>query len=156
MAKATKEELSRKKRLAYTLYVDNGFEQKVIASVTGISEKSISLWKKKDKEEGIDWDADKAELKQGFDKERRRIKRHINNILDRIEKREEPDNVANSKEGDTINKLSDAAKKLITELTLSHKAEAGKQFVSYVQTVYGQARAVEVVDLWHEFLMGTS
>ena len=86
MAKATKEELSRKKRLAYTLYVDNGFEQKVIASVTGISEKSISLWKKKDKEEGIDWDADKTELKQGFDKERRRIKRHINNILDRIKK----------------------------------------------------------------------
>jgi hypothetical protein len=152
----TKEELQRKKQLAYTLYVENGFEQKVIANVTGISEKSISLWKKKDKESNIDWDADRIELKQGFDKERRRIKKHINNILDNIEAREDPYNVPSAPEGDTINKLSVSAKNLQTELSFAHKSETGKQFIAYIQQVHGQAKAIEIVDLWHEFLMGTS
>jgi len=152
----TKEELARKKRLAYTLYVENGFDQKVIASVTNISEKSISLWKKKDKESGIDWDEDQIELKQGFDKERKRLKKNINALLDKIEGRKTPDNVATSSEGDTLNKLADAAKKLQTELSFAHKSETGKQYIQYVQSTYGQTKAVEAVDLWHEFLMATS
>lgn len=152
----SKEEFQRKKQLAYTLYVENGFEQKVIASITSISEKSISLWKKKDKENNVDWDADRIELKQSFDKERRRLKKHLNTILENIESRETPFNVPTSAEGDTINKLSDAAKKLQTELSFAHKSEAGKHFVSYVQQVHGQAKAIEVVDLWHEFLMSTA
>jgi len=146
-----REEIERKKRLAYTLYVDNNLEQKVIADITGISEKSISKWKT----EG-GWEEDRNEERMGFEQQRRRIKRHINTVLDNVEKREEPDNVPNSKESDTINKLADAAKKLQTELSYAHKAETGKQFISYVQQIHGQAKAIEVVELWHEFLMATS
>lgn len=156
MAQNSKAELERKKQLAYTLFVENGFEQKVISSITGISEKSISLWKKKDKERNVDWDADRIELKQGFDKERRRLKKHLNTILTAIEDRVSPANVPTSQEGDTINKLADAAKKLQTELSFAHKSETGKQFIAYIQQLHGQAKAIEIVDLWHEFLMGTS
>lgn len=152
----TKEELSRKRKLAYTLYVDNSFDQKVIASITGISEKSISVWKKQDKEKGIDWDEDRSELKAGFDKERRRLKLHFNTLLDGIESRNPPLNVPNSAEGDTLNKLADAAKKLQTELSFTHKSETGKQFIGWVQQIHGQAKAIDIVDLWHEFLMSTS
>ena len=113
-ASGNKAEIERKKKLAYTLFVDNGFEQKVIASITGISEKGISQWKKKDKEIGIDWEADRIELKQGFDKERRRLKKHINTILDEVEKRVSPLNVPNSSEADSLNKLASAAEKLLT------------------------------------------
>jgi uncharacterized protein YjcR len=149
--KASKEELARKKRLAYTLYVDNGFEQKVISEITGISERSILNWKKDGK-----WEDDRQEERMGFERQRKRIKKHINNVLDIVEGREEPYNVPNSAEGDTINKLADAARKLQTELSFAHKSETGKQFISYIQQVHGQARAIEVVDLWHEFLMATS
>lgn len=149
--KPNRQEIDRKKRLAYTLFVENGFEQKVIAEITGISEKSITAWKK----DG-NWEEDRAEEKMGFDKQRKRIKRQINKILDHVENRPEPDNVPNSKESDNINKLADAAKKLQTELSFAHKSETGKQFISYIQQVHGQAKAVEVVDLWHEFLMATS
>src|SRR5581483_10047881 len=45
-AKPNRQEIDRKKRLAYTLFVENGFEQKIIAEITGISEKSITAWKK--------------------------------------------------------------------------------------------------------------
>jgi hypothetical protein len=151
--KNTKEEIARKKRLAYTLYVVNRFDQKVISEITGISERSISKWKT---ENGQDWDADREESNMGFEQERKRIRRQFNNILTIIEGRTAPDNVASSGETDRLNKLADAAKKLQIELSFQHKSEAGKQFVQYVQQTHGQARAIEAVELWHEYLMATA
>lgn len=147
----SKEELERKKRLAYMLYTENGYEQKLIAEITGISENSISQWKK-----AGEWDADKEESRMGFEQQRRRIRKQIDTMLTLIEKRPEPNNVPNSKEADTINKYADAAKKLQTELSFAHKSEAGKQFVQYVQNVHGQAKAIEAVELWHEYLIATT
>lgn len=149
--KNTKQDIERKKRLAYTLYVENGFEQKVIAEITGISEQSISAWKR-----AGNWDSDKEEARMGFEQQRRRIRRIIDTVLAKIEQRKEPDNVPNSKEFDGINKLADAVKKLQTELSYAHKAETGKQFILYIQSAYDQAKAIEIVDLWHEFLMATT
>lgn len=152
MAKSnTKEEIERKKRLAYTLYVENGFDQKVIAEITHISEKSISKWKIEGK-----WDADREEARMGFEPQRRRIRKHLDAMLTQIEEREPPANVPNSKEMDGINKMADAIKKLQTELSFQHKSESGKQFIQYVQSTHGQGKAIEVVELWHEFLMATA
>jgi hypothetical protein len=149
----TKEEILRKKRLAYTLYVDNGFEQKVIAEITGISEKSISKWKT---ENGSDWDADREEAKMGFENERKRIRKMFNALLTIIEERPHPNNTPNNSESDRLNKLADSVKKLQIELSFQHKSEAGKQFVQYVQRTHGQAKAIDVVELWHEYLMATA
>lgn len=146
-----KQELEQKKKLAYTLYVENGFEQKVIAGITGISEKSISNWKR----DG-NWEADREDAKMGIEQQRRRIRAQLQNMLEQIENRKPPENVPTSSEGDTINKLSAAVQKLSTELSFAHKAETGKQFVSHIQAVYGQDKAIEIVNLWHEFLMKTS
>ena len=148
--KTSKEDLERKKRLAYTLYVDNGFEQKVIADITGISERSISKWKIEGK-----WDDDKEEAQMDFQKQRKRIRRHIDTLLTNIEKRDPPNNIPTASEGDTLNKLADAVRKLQTELSYSHRVEAGKQFIRYIQEMYGQDKAIDVVKLWHEYLMAT-
>ncbi len=147
----TKSEIDNKKKLAWTLYVENGFEQKVISQITGISERSISQWKSK-----YNWDADREEARMGFEQQRRRIRKQIDNVLTQIEEREEPFNVPDSKEGDIINKLADAAKKLQTELSFAHKSETGKQFIQFIQHTYGQEKSVEVVELWHEYLMATT
>ncbi|MFT3750957.1 MAG: hypothetical protein QM768_21770 [Agriterribacter sp.] len=149
--KASKEEIERKKRLSYTLYVENGFEQKVIAEITGISERSISAWKM-----AGNWEADKEEARMGFEQQRRRIRKQIDNVLTSIEQRRAPFNVPDAKEGDLINKLADAAKKLQTELSFAHKSETGKQFINYIQATHGQEKAVEMVELWHEYLMATT
>lgn len=151
MARLSKEELEKKKKLAYTLYVENGYEQKVIADITGISEKSISGWKK----EG-GWAADREELKSGPEKERMKIKRLLNILLEQIEKRPAPNNVATSIEANVIAQYSAALSKLETELPFAHKSAVGKSFTLYVQSVYGQDRAIEIVDLWHEFIMSNT
>ncbi|SEW02022.1 Phage terminase small subunit [Chitinophaga sp. YR573] len=149
--KPTKAEVDRKRKLAYTLFVENGFEQKVIAEVTGISEQSISKWKT-----AGNWIDDKNEARMGFEQQRRRLRNMISTQLTLIEKRKPPFNVPDSKEGDTLSKLADAARKLQTELSFAHKADAGKLFVNFIQTVHGQEKAIQIVDLWHEFLMSTT
>lgn len=150
MAKKSKEEIERKKRLAYTLYVVNGFDQRVIAEITEISERSISNWKQEGK-----WDEDREEQRMGFEPQRKRLRQLFNRQLEIIDGRDHPENIANNSESDRLNKLADAAKKLQTELSYQHKAEAGKQFITFVQQTHGQAKAIEVVELWHSYLMAT-
>jgi len=146
--KNTREEIERKKRLAFTLYVDNGFEQKVIAEITGISEVSISRWKK----EG-NWEEERRIAIMGPDKQMRRLMRIYDAMLTKIEEREPPENIPTSKEADILNKLADAVKKLNQDFTFFVKAEVGKLFVKHVQEAHGQAKAIEAVEQWHEFLM---
>jgi len=146
--KNTREEIERKKRLAFTLFVDNGFEQRVIAQITSISEVSISKWKK----EG-NWEEERRVAIMGPDKQMRRIMRIYDTMLTTIENRKTPNNVPNSKEADILNKMADTVKKLNNDFTFFMKAEVGKLFITYVQEAHGQAKAVEAVELWHEFLM---
>lgn len=149
--KHTRKDVERKKKLAYTLFVENGFEQIVIAEITGISEQTIVRWKK----DG-NWQDDKREARMGFEQRRKRLQRMMDNLLTRIESRKSPEDVPDSKEGDILNKLADSAKKLQTELSYAHKAETGKQFIQYIQKLYGQEKAIDIVELWHEFIMSTT
>ena len=146
--KNNREEIERKKRLAFTLFVDNGFEQRVISQITGISEPSISKWKK----DG-NWDEERRVAIMGPDKQMRRIIRMYDTMLTIIEKRKHPNNIPNSKEADILNKMSDSVNKLNREFSFFVKADVGKMFVTFVQATHGQEAAVKAVELWHEFLM---
>lgn len=148
-ALSKKEQMERSKRLAFTLYVDNGFEQKVIAEITGISERSIGEWKKQG-----NWDEEKRTANLGPEKQMRRIMKIYDSMLTAIESRTPP--IPDSKETDILNKLADSVKKLQADLTMFVKSEVGKQFISYIQQTHGQAQAIEAVELWHEYLMATS
>jgi transposase len=143
-----KEELQRKRRYAYMLYVDQGLEQKIISEIIGVSENTISKWKSAD-----NWEEDRQFTNIAPDKIMKRVMRQYDTLLKQIEERDAPKNVPDSKEADILNKLADSVKKLQTEVLFGHKTEVGKQFISYVQKTYGQARAIEVMNLWHEFLM---
>lgn len=146
----TKEQTEAKKRLAFILYTENGLEQKVIAEITGISEVSISRWK----QDG-NWEDEREQARIGPEKEMRRMRKLLNQYLDEIEQRDEP--FPDSKEADAINKITVSIKNLMGDkLLVAHKTEVGKQFVEYIQSNYGQAKAVEIVELWHEWIMATT
>lgn len=152
----SKDTYNRKKQLAYILYVENGLEQKVISGIIGVSEVSISNWKKADRAKGKDWDEDRDELKHGFDNERRRIKKFLIDIFDNIQARKAPKNVPNTAESDSINKLTIAAKNLQANyVTLNQKSEVGKLFILHLQKTVGQSKAVEVIEYWHDFIMAS-
>lgn len=146
----TKEQTEAKKRLAFILYTENGLEQKVISEITGISEVSISRWK----QDG-NWEDEREQARIGPEKEMRRMRKLLNQHLDEIEQRDEP--FPDSKEADAINKITVSIKNLMGDkLMMYHKTEVGRQFIDYIQQTYGQARAVEILDAWHEWVMATS
>jgi transposase len=151
MAKMTRADLEAKKTLAFTLYVDNGFEQKLIAEKLGVTEKTISKWKQDGK-----WEDARQESRTGISNRRKRILATLDLLLKYIEDRDPPKNVPDSKESDTITKLTAAIQNLETELSTAHKTETGKLFVNYIQRTYGKDEAVRAVDLWHEFIMATT
>lgn len=146
----TKEQAEAKKRLAFTLYTENGWTQKAISELTGISEVSISAWKK----DG-NWDEDREQLRIGPEMEMRRLRKMLNKHLDELE---EKGAFPDSKQGDAIKKVSSSINDLMLKniITAWHKTEVGKQFISYIQETYGQARAVEELDVWHEWIMATT
>lgn len=151
--KNTRQELEAKKRLAYTLFVQNGFDQKIIASITGISQVSISTWKTSDKKAGKDWELDRNELRSGFDNERRRIKAMINRILDYADVRKAPNNITTTAEGDTISKLSASARNLVNELTFDHMSKSYDLLLEHIQKTHGNEKAVEFCEYAHEMMM---
>ncbi|MFN4249277.1 MAG: terminase gpP N-terminus-related DNA-binding protein [Flavipsychrobacter sp.] len=143
-------QLEKSKALAFTLFVESGWEQKQIAEATGISENTISAWKR----DG-NWQEAREDFALGPEKELRRIRALINSKLTEIESRENP--FPEPGEADALHKMGDLVKKLRLEnLTISHKAAAGKEFVNHVQEVYGQAAAKVAVEQWHGYIMATT
>lgn len=144
-------EKDRVRQQAWKYYVEFGLEQKEIAQIVGRSEQTISKWKIED-----DWESDRQDIQLAPQRIMRRVIKQYDALLSRIEEREAPDNVADSKEADILNKLADSVKKLQTEIGTGHKTEVGKQFVSYLITTYGKDKGVEILELFHEFIMQTS
>ncbi len=152
----TADELLKKKQLVFTLYVDNRLDQKLISEITGISEKSISLWKKKDIEAGTDWDEERRQALLGPEKQMRRTMKMYDLMLTTIESRESPDNVPNTKEADILSKLSATINSLKSDITLFVKYEVGKDMIDFIQRKYRKQPEVakQFFTLWNEYMTG--
>lgn len=142
----TKAESEAKQRLAFILYVENGFEQKTIADITGISETSISKWKTTGR-----WAEERIQYRVGPEKEMRRLTRMLSDYLDKME---EEGKTFDTGVGDTIKKITASIKDLKGEELMFYEiAWVCRKITDYAQETYGQARAAEEVDFLHEFLM---
>ena len=146
----SKVDAERIKREAYKYYVEHGLEQKEISAITKVSENTISKWKK----DG-EWDKDKELTNFEPKKLMLRVTKQYTRLLDIIDSRDAPEDVATTKEADILSKLSDSVKKLQNEILFGHKTEVGKLFVSYLMRVYDKETAVQIMDLWHEFIMNS-
>lgn len=151
-AKLSRKQLEDSRGLAYTLYVENGWEQKLIAETIGISEQSISRWKLE-----YNWEQAREELRMGPEHEIRRLRRLINAKLDECEKRKAPLNYPDSAESDQISKWGAAIRALRKDqVTMSDKVEVGKQFIGNTQAKFGQDAAKQAVEWWHSYIMTTA
>lgn len=153
--RATKEELLKKKQLAFTLYVDNRLDQKLIAEVTGISENTITAWKKKDKENALDWDEERRAALLGPEKQMRRTIRLYDQVITSIEKRKPPKNLPDTKEADILSKLAATIDGLKSDITLFVKYEVGKEAIAFVQKKYRKQpeKIIEFLNMWQEYMM---
>ena len=156
ITKNSRADLQKKHTLAFKLYVDNRLDQKLIAEITGITEKTITTWKKNDKKRGSDWDEERRNALLGAENQMRRTVRMYDQLMTQIENRKKPHNIPNSKEADILSKLSASIEKLRTDITLFAKQEVLKDAISFLQNKYRRnpEKVLMYMEMSHEYLMG--
>lgn len=113
---------------AKSLYLTGQYDQKEIAGLVGVSEKTISKWKNDE-----DWDSLKESLLTTRENELRRLYKMLRILNDAIDDRSDTGIPINSKEADAVLKLSTAIKNLELETSIADKVEVGMDFINFVR-----------------------
>ncbi|MDM8176852.1 putative DNA-binding transcriptional regulator [Olivibacter sp. 47] len=121
---------AQKKDWAKTLFLREKITQKEIAIRTGISQQSISKWVN---EEG--WDKIKTYSILTKEEELARLYSQIRELNDSIDQKPIGKRFADSKESDTLAKLSATIKSLETETSVRNVIEASMEVVNFFRTV---------------------
>ena len=119
---------AQKKDWAKVLYLKENLTQKEIALKVCVTEKTLGIWIKAD-----NWEQYKSSLIVTKEQELRRIYMQINELNTFIFNREEGQRFANSKEADTLTKLTAAARSLETETSVADVIEVAMQVCNFIK-----------------------
>lgn len=136
----------QKKELAKLLFVSEYLTQKEIASRVGVSEKTLSRWVA----EG-EWRKLRQSLLVTKEEQLRRIYEQIDELNTAISQREPGKRYANTKDADTLSKLTSAAKNLETEASVSDIISVAKRFLTWLRPV-DHEKAKELSALFDAFI----
>lgn len=146
MAEQTRQQ---KKDFAKTLYLsEKGITQKEIAARVGVTEATVSKWVRDEQ-----WERFKTSIIGNKESQLAWLYDQINAIQEEVETRE-GNNYVNSKEADTITKLTNAIKKLETETNVAQLVEASKQFLVWLRGA-DPDKAIEFLPLFDAFIKDT-
>ncbi|MEZ7494502.1 putative DNA-binding transcriptional regulator [Leeuwenhoekiella aequorea] len=124
-----KEAIQRKKDYAKLLYTVEGVTvQKELAERVGVSAVTMNKWVN---EEG--WESLRASVIITKENELHRLYCQITELNDFIMAKEKGQRFANSKEADTLIKLTGAVRQLETETSLADIIEVMKQFINHIR-----------------------
>jgi len=118
----------QKKELAKLLFINEYLTQKEIAARVDVSEKTLSKWVN----EG-DW----RRLRQSYlvtkEEQLRRIYEQIDELNTAISMREPGQRYANTRDADTLAKLTSAARNLESEASVSDIISVAKRFLTWLR-----------------------
>lgn len=138
--------IKQKKEWAKTLFVIERLTQKEIAKKVGVSEKTISIWVNK---EG--WDTLRVSVIITKEQQLKRFYSQVDELNTGIEGRDPGKRYANSKEADTIVKLTAAIKALETETGIAEIIETFKLFTNWLKA-FDLPKAQELTKLLDDFI----
>ena len=118
----------QKQDWAKVLYLKENLNQKEIAGKVGVTEKTMSRWVN----DG-NWDMLKSSIIVTKEEELRRIYMQINQLNSHIFAKEEGKQFADSKEADTLTKLTAAARSLETETSVADIIEVAQQMCNWIK-----------------------
>lgn len=113
---------------AKSLYLTGQYDQKEIAALLEVSEKTISKWKTED-----DWESFKTSLLTTRENELRRLYKILKSLNDEIDLCADNGTAINSKQADSVLKLTAAIKNLEVETSIAEKVEVGTDFINLVR-----------------------
>jgi uncharacterized protein YjcR len=120
--------LKQKRALAEILFTRSGLTKKETAEKVGVSQKTIGSWS----EDG-NWEDMRASFARTRSYQLSMLNNLMNNQLDIIHRRDEPDNVANSKEADGLMKLAAAINALERDTGIAQIIEVGKDLLDFIR-----------------------
>lgn len=118
----------QKKELAKLLFVNEKLSQKEIAHRVEISEKTLSRWVNDGQ-----WRKLRQSLLVTKEEQLRRIYEQIDELNTAIASREPGQRYANTKDADTLSKLTSAAKNLESEASISDIISVAKRFLNWLR-----------------------
>jgi len=136
--------IAQKKEWAQLLYLQNQLSQKEICKKVRVSEKTMSLWCKKER-----WDR----LRKSLLTSKSDLLRFFYDVLDNVKKKisEDEEGIGDSKIADMVVKYTSAIKALETDTSISVLMEAGMKFHKYMQTV-DPTKALEFLNNYDGFI----
>lgn len=117
-----------KKELAQLLYTRNDLNQKEVAARVGVTEKTLGNWIK----DGL-WNDLKKSLLTTKDEQLRHFYDQLSELNTAIKERDPGSRYADSKEADTLVKISAAIRNMETETNVGQIIEVAREFLNWMQ-----------------------
>jgi transcriptional regulator with XRE-family HTH domain len=136
----------QKKELAKLLFVNEHLTQKEISQRVGVSEKTLSRWVNQE-----DWRKLRQSLLVTKEEQLRRIYEQIDELNTAIAQREPGQRYANTKDADTLSKLTSAAKNLESDASVSDIVSVAKRFLTWLRPL-DMDKAKELSGLFDAFI----
>ena len=140
--------LKQKKDFARQLYLgDSGITQAEVADRVGVTKVTVCRWVNEGK-----WDEMRTSLLVEKDTQLARLYRRLRELNDLVKSRPEGERVMNSKEGDTLMKITAAIRNLETETNTAEKMATGKEFLAFVRKTCGLEKSKEIARLFNAYI----
>lgn len=136
----------QKKEWAYTEYVTNNLSQKEVAEKVGTTTVTMNRWVK----DG-NWDEIRRQMLVTREKQLARLYAQFDELTRAIESKEEGKRYADSKEADTLNKLTSAIRSLETEASVADIVEVSKRLLNWLRPI-DAAKSIEISGIFNDFI----
>ena len=138
--------IRQKKEWAKLLYTKENLTQKEIAERVGTSIVSVNNWKKKD-----NWDALKQSMLVTRENQLRMLYMQLDELTTHINNKEMGSRFADSKQADTIMKLTASIRTLETDASIADIVEVAKRLINWLKAI-NPVQAREVAQLFDDFI----
>jgi transposase len=136
----------QRKDWAKLLYTKEHLSQKEIAERTGVSAVTINKWAK----EG-EWQKLRQSMLTTKETQIARLYEQLDELNSVIQSRDPGERYANSKEADTLTKLTAAIKSMETDASIADITEVGKRLLEWLRP-QNPDKAIEVARLFDDFI----
>ncbi|MEL6040651.1 helix-turn-helix domain-containing protein [Bacteroides faecis] len=136
----------QKKDFAKSIYLGEDLTQEEIAERVGVKRQTVSRWIK----EG-NWERHKVSITITREEQLKNLYLQLSELNAAIAKKPEGERFANAAESDTISKISNAIKKMETDVGLADILSVFKSFVKWLRS-YDISRSKEIVPLLDAYI----
>lgn len=138
--------IDQKKEWAELLCTKEGYSQKDAAAKVGVSAVSMNKWYN----EG-NWLRVRQSMLITRQEQLSRLYMQLDELTSSIQKKPEGSRYADSKQADTISKLSGAIKTMETEASIADVVEVSKRFLAWYRP-FNHSKALEIAGLFNDFI----